>query len=102
MVCHIIIMKYLLCVGQRKEDVLNNNVLGWIKHAQKAGYQENYISCDFSQVDFATVAKGFGARGYTVCTLEELKESLDREKTPQGPAVIDILVDQWASPVLRL
>ena len=36
-----------------------NNVLGRIKYAQKSGYEENYISTDFSQVDFATVAKGF-------------------------------------------
>jgi acetolactate synthase I/II/III large subunit len=81
--------------------VLNNNVLGWIKHAQKFGYQENYISTDFSQVDFATVAKGFGARGYTVRSLEELKGCLAKEKSPQGPAVIDVIVDQWESPVLR-
>jgi acetolactate synthase I/II/III large subunit len=82
--------------------VLNNNALGWIKHAQKFGYEENYISTDFSQVDFATVAKGFGARGYTARTLEELKDCLYREKTPQGPSVIDVIVDQWESPILRL
>ncbi len=82
--------------------VLNNNVLGWIKHAQKFNYQENYISTDFSQVDFATVAKGFGARGYRVHTLDELKDCLTREKNPLGPAVIDVQVDQWESPVLRL
>ena len=82
--------------------VLNNDVLGWIKHGQKFGYQENYISTDFSQVDFATVAKGFGARGYTVRTLEELKDCLTKEKSPQGPAVIDVIVDQWESPMLRL
>jgi len=81
--------------------VLNNNALGWIKHAQKFGYQENYISTDFSQVDFATVARGFGARGYTVRSLEELKDCLAKEKSPQGPAVIDVKVDQWESPVLR-
>jgi acetolactate synthase I/II/III large subunit len=81
--------------------VLNNNVLGWIKHAQKFGYKENYISTDFSLVDFATVAKGFGARGYTVHSLNELTDCLAQEKSPQGPAVIDILVDQWESPVLR-
>ncbi|MEW6185696.1 MAG: thiamine pyrophosphate-binding protein [Thermodesulfobacteriota bacterium] len=81
--------------------VLNNNVLGWIKHAQKFGYEEKYISTDFSQVDFATVAKGFGAGGYTVHTVGELKDCLEQEKSPQGPVVIDVMVDQWESPVLR-
>lgn len=81
--------------------ILNNQVLGWIKHAQKSGYDEKYISTDFSPVDFAAAARGFGARGYSVQTLEALQENLEKEKNPRGPAVIDIRVDQWESPVIR-
>jgi acetolactate synthase-1/2/3 large subunit len=80
--------------------VLNNDVLGWIKHGQKGRYKGNYISCDFSHVDFATVAKGFGARGYNVQTLTELKETLAKEASPKGPAVIDVISDQWETPML--
>jgi thiamine pyrophosphate-dependent acetolactate synthase large subunit-like protein len=80
--------------------VLNNDVLGWIKHGQKGRYRENYISCDFSHVDFATVATGFGARGYTARTLAELKEILVKEASPKGPAVIDVISDQWETPML--
>jgi len=75
--------------------VFNNSSLGWIKHNQQDFFQENYISTDFTDIDFATVAKGFGARGYTVRTIDELKEALEQEKSPQGPAVIDIKTDQW-------
>lgn len=82
--------------------VLNNDTLGWIKSAQKNYYQENYISTDFSHVDFATVAKGFGARGYTARTPDELNEFLAQEKNPQGPAVIEVISDQWESPMVRL
>lgn len=82
--------------------ILNNHVLGWIKHAQKFGYEGQYISTDFYPVDFASAARGFGARGYSVKTMSEFQEALSRERNPEGPAVIDIQVDQWESPVLRL
>jgi len=80
--------------------VLNNNVLGWIKTVQKNYYQEKYISTDFSNVDFATVATGFGARGYKAQTLDELNDFLTQEKSPQGPAVIEVITDQWESPIV--
>ncbi|MBW2624480.1 MAG: thiamine pyrophosphate-binding protein [Deltaproteobacteria bacterium] len=79
--------------------VFNNDTFGWIKHSQKNYYRENYISVDFAHIDFGTVAKGFGARGYTVKNLDELQEALDQEKSPQGPAVIEIVADQWETPV---
>lgn len=82
--------------------ILNNDTLGWIKHVQKNHYDQNYISTDFAHVDFATVAKGFGARSYTVTSLDELREALAMEANPEGPAVIDVISDQWESPVQSL
>ena len=81
--------------------ILNNNTLGWIKHVQKDHYQGNYISTDFNQVDFAMVAKGFGAKGYTIKALDELDVCLNESAEPDGPVVIDILSDQWETPVLN-
>jgi acetolactate synthase-1/2/3 large subunit len=82
--------------------VLNNDVFGWIKHVQKNRYNQNYISTDFCHVDFTTVAKGFGARGYTVTMLEEMRDVLARERNPNGPVVIDVISDQWETPVQGL
>ncbi|MCP4751853.1 MAG: thiamine pyrophosphate-binding protein [Proteobacteria bacterium] len=79
--------------------LFNNDTLGWIKHVQKDYYQEQYISTDFSHVDFATVAKGFGVRSYTTRSLDELNSYLLREKLPDGPAVIEVISDQWETPV---
>jgi len=81
--------------------ILNNDTLGWIKHVQKDNYQENYISTDFNHVDFATVAKGFGVKGYTIKSLDELDVCLNESAEPDGPVVIDVLSDQWKSPVLN-
>lgn len=81
--------------------VFNNDTLGWIKHVQRSRFKDGFISTDFRHVDFATVARGFGARGYTVRTVDELATALDKEQFPQGPAVIDVVTDQWETPVLR-
>lgn len=82
--------------------IFNNSTLGWIKHVQKSAFQENYISTDYSQVDFATVAKGFGVRSYTARNLEQVEEYIGLEASPNGPAVIEIISDQWETPVLGL
>lgn len=82
--------------------IFNNDTLGWIKHVQKDHYDENYVSTDYAHVDFATVARGFGARGYTVTALDELRDALSEEANPDGPAVIDVISDQWESPVQAL
>ena len=82
--------------------VLNNDVLGWIKHVQRDFYQEAYISTDFSHVDFATVAKGFGVRSYEAKTMDELNVALKAEEKPDGPVLIDVTSDQWESPILKL
>jgi len=81
--------------------VFNNDTLRWIKHVQRNRFKEGFISTDFRHVDFATVARGFGTRGYTVRTVDELTTALDKEQFPQGPAVIDVVTDQWETPVLR-
>lgn len=81
--------------------VLNNDTLGWIKHVQRDVFDGNYISTDFSHVDYATVARGFGARSYTANTIDEFSRFLETEKNPEGPAVIDVMTDQWESPLLK-
>jgi acetolactate synthase I/II/III large subunit len=80
--------------------VFNNSILGWIKHIQKQDYDEQYISTDFTHVDFSMVAKGFGAKGYQVDHLEGLTDCFKACSKISNPVVIDITVDQWETPVL--
>jgi len=82
--------------------ILNNDTLGWIKHVQRDHYDQNYISTDFSHVDFSVVAKGFGLRSYRVTDLVGLRECLDKEANPEGPALIEVISDKWSSPVQLL
>jgi acetolactate synthase-1/2/3 large subunit len=82
--------------------IFNNDTLGWIKHVQKSYFEENYISTDYSHIDFATVAKGFGVRSYTARTMADVREFVALEKSPKGPAVIEVISGQWETPVLGL
>jgi acetolactate synthase-1/2/3 large subunit len=81
--------------------ILNNDTLAWVKHVEKKRIPDGFISTDFHHVDFATVARGFGARGYSARTIEDVEAALAREHAPDGPALIDVTTDQWATPVLR-
>jgi thiamine pyrophosphate-dependent acetolactate synthase large subunit-like protein len=47
-------------------------------------------------IDFAAVARGFGATGHLVWTRDDLEEALSRPT--QGPLVLDVRVD----PSVRL
>lgn len=81
--------------------VFNNDTLAWIKHIQQKRYAERYISTDFSHVDFAAVARGFGAMGVSVSDLDDLKDLLIRHQDLEMPMVIDLPTDQWETPVLE-
>ena len=82
--------------------IFNNDTLGWIKHVQRDSYDGNYVSTDFRHIDFAQVARGFGLRTYNVATLDELRAALEQERDADGPALIDMISDQWETPVQRL
>jgi len=82
--------------------ILNNDTLGWIKHVQRDQYDQNYVSTDFAHIDFSVVASGFGLRSYHVTDLAGLRDCLDQEANPDGPALIEVISDQWSSPVQSL
>jgi acetolactate synthase-1/2/3 large subunit len=81
--------------------IFNNDVLAWIKHIQEKRFKNQFISTDFHHIDFASVARGFGVRGHTARTGDELAAALQQEQGVTGPAVIDVITDQWETPVLR-
>lgn len=81
--------------------VFNNDTLAWIKHIQNKRYDKRYISCDFNHVEFDTVARGFGVRSHRASSLDQVAELIQKEHTPQGPVLIDLISDPWETPVLK-
>lgn len=73
--------------------VFNDDQLSSIKVHQEQSYGERYVGVDYTDVDFASVAEGFGAAGFRVETGEEFEQALDDAEAVEGPAVIDTTID---------
>jgi 3D-(3,5/4)-trihydroxycyclohexane-1,2-dione acylhydrolase (decyclizing) len=54
-------------------------------------------SNDYLETDYAAIARGYGAKGYTVRTMKELKEAFRLAQSDEITALIDIkvLADTW-------
>jgi acetolactate synthase-1/2/3 large subunit len=75
----------------------NNSAWGMIKVGQEYGYQKRFIDVDFPEFDFAKCAEGFGCYGEVVSDPNELKPALQRAKSSNKPAVIDVKI-KYAVP----
>jgi len=72
--------------------VFNDSSLSLIDAAQqRRGYPT--LGVRYGAVDFATVARGFGAWGARVRTLEELDDALAQARKADRVAVVDVLID---------
>lgn len=79
--------------------VMNNRALSWIKWNQRISWGGRYQSPDFPDVNFAKVAEGFGVRGVRVTEPEQLGAALDAAFAFHGPTVIDVITDEWETPI---
>ena len=76
--------------------ILNDAALGTIKHHQQVSYGGRFISVDFKNPDFASVAEAFGCTGLEAKTLTQLRSSLKegiRESKKGDTVVINIYID---------
>lgn len=73
--------------------VFNDSELSSIKTQQAEHYNERHIGVDYTDVDFATVAEGFGARGVRATTAEAVTNAIDQAVTAARPTVIDVPID---------
>jgi acetolactate synthase-1/2/3 large subunit len=78
--------------------VLNDQALGMVKHGQRLNGAEA-IGYELPVIDFAMVARGMGAQGYTIRSVEDF-ERLDMAQicSANGPTLLDIHIDGEAIP----
>jgi acetolactate synthase-1/2/3 large subunit len=69
----------------------NNGCFGWIKALQKLHNDAQYLSVDFTRLDVARIAQGFGLKGLRAANAEELVAALDEAFASDGPVLIDIV-----------
>lgn len=84
--------------------LLNNATLGMVRQWQSMFYEGRHSEIDVTagQLDFATIARGFGARAATARTLDEFAQALDDALAHSVTTVIDahIPVDERCYPMI--
>lgn len=78
--------------------VLNNQILGYQKHAELVKYGEHTDAIDFTAVDHAMIARACGVASIRVEKGEEVGAALDQAFASDGPVLIDVLSDPEARP----
>ena len=89
-------VKYKLPV---KIVIIKNNTLGMIKWEQMVFLGNPEYGCELQPIDFAAVARAFGAAGFTVEDPAQCGSVLDEALALPGPAVIEAVVDPFVPPM---
>ncbi len=78
--------------------VLNDQALGMIKHGQRLSGAEP-IGYELPAVDFAKVAQGLGAQGFSIRTAQDLQAlDIDQLCSADKPTLLDIHIDPEEIP----
>lgn len=89
-------VKYSLPI---KVIVIKNNTLGMIKWEQMVFLGNPEYGCELQPIDFAAVARAFGARGITIDDPKLCGEQLDEALRIDGPVVVEAVVDPFEPPL---
>ncbi len=74
--------------------LMNNNVLGMVRQWQTVFYDKHYSASVLNRkTDFPALARAFGAEGFAVYNMDDLKTALDYADTAEGPVIIDCHID---------
>lgn len=73
--------------------VFNNSNYGTIRAHQKREFPERFVATDLGFIDFARVAEGMGAAGFTARTNAEFAEAFEGALAADRPGVINIVTD---------
>ena len=75
--------------------IMNNRVLGNVRQWQTMFYGSRYSQTDpHRKTDYVKLADAFGARGFRVSNIAELRDSLREAMKCTGPVLIDAQIDK--------
>lgn len=78
--------------------VMNNSNMQFIKDNQRILFDARYISTDFSELNYAEIARGFGCHGIRVEVSGDLDAAFAEAHASTKPTVIDVCIDDTAVP----
>ncbi|MGK9168988.1 acetolactate synthase catalytic subunit [Inquilinus limosus] len=82
--------------------VLNNQILGYQKHAELSLYGDFTDVCDFEAVDHAAIARACGCSGVRVEQPADFLPTLQDALARRDVTVIDVVTDQRAYPPITV
>ena len=82
--------------------VLNNQILGYEKHAEKALFGGYSDACDFHAVDHAAVARACGCEGVRIDKANDFLPALKTAFAAGVTTVIDVVTDERAYPPVTM
>ena len=68
----------------------NNGTYGWIKMLQHLYFDDRFFGVDFTMVDYAKIAEGFGVRGIAITHPDQLEDAIGEATRRDGPTFIDV------------
>jgi acetolactate synthase-1/2/3 large subunit len=71
----------------------SNNTFGWIKELQHLYHNQRYYSVDFTGVDYAKIAEGFGLAGASVTGPADLERTLQDAFASGKPSFISVVTE---------
>ncbi len=89
-------VKYKLPV---KIVIIKNNTLGQIRWEQMVFLGNPEYVCDLQPIDFAAVARGFGAASFVIDDPKRCGAILEQALATEGPVVIEAVVDPNSPPL---
>ena len=71
----------------------SNGSFGWIKELQHLYHGDRYFGVDFTPVDYAAIARGFGFRARQVVDPDDLRGALAGALADGGPYFLDVVTE---------
>ena len=68
----------------------NNGAFGWIKMLQHLYFDDRFFGVDFTQIDYAKIAEGFGVRGITITHADQIEDAIGEATRRNSPTFIDV------------
>ena len=73
--------------------ILKNNRLGAIHDVQELSYQGRISASMFTNIDFVSIARAFGAQGFRIEKPEDIASSVKNALDINGPVILEAIID---------
>jgi acetolactate synthase-1/2/3 large subunit len=73
--------------------ILKNNRLGAIHDVQELSYQGRISASLFTDIDFVSIARAFGAQGFRIEKPEDIVTTVKNALDINGPVIVEIIID---------